>query len=271
LLKKFAFLLFFRILPIAILVYVLLNAQFGVQINAPLNGNKPMVFAHRGLTLNVVENSKESFDLAKEYKLLIETDVNLSKDQVPIIFHDNNGKRLLNINEEIKSLDFPKIKENFLTHKDTLTQNEVLSLEEYIVMYKDIITYLDIKISSKSMADSLIHLIEKYDLYNTVIVADANFAFLAYIKMKNSKIITALEGFDAEKEWVYYMIPNSLMPDYFAGFLNKTSEDFFEFLEEKDLLDRFIAYGIDETNFGNKNFHFLQHYITDYIPNFELE
>ena len=53
------------------------------------------IFAHRGGSIEAPENTLEAFqyalDLGCEY---IETDVQLSKDGIPYIFHDDNLKRI---------------------------------------------------------------------------------------------------------------------------------------------------------------------------------
>lgn len=57
-------------------------------------------------------------------KYIIELDVHLTKDNIVVVFHDNNLKRLTGINKNIKDLTYDEIK-NII---DVPTLNEVLSL-----------------------------------------------------------------------------------------------------------------------------------------------
>jgi glycerophosphoryl diester phosphodiesterase len=57
----------------------------------------PKVIAHRGLSANAPENTLAAFRLAAERGLSwVETDVRLSKDGVPMIFHDATLQRTTN-------------------------------------------------------------------------------------------------------------------------------------------------------------------------------
>ena len=90
--------------------------------------NKPI--AHRGLHNNkdIVENSKSSFENAIENNFSIELDVRATKDDVPIIFHDDKLSRLTgakgyvsNSNyDEIKDLKLLSTDDNILTLEDAL-------------------------------------------------------------------------------------------------------------------------------------------------------
>ena len=54
-------------------------------------------------------------------KYIIELDVHLTKDNIVVVFHDNNLKRLTGINKNIKDLTYDEIK-NII---DVPTLNEV--------------------------------------------------------------------------------------------------------------------------------------------------
>jgi glycerophosphoryl diester phosphodiesterase len=89
--------------------------------------------AHRGLhqkDQSVPENSMESFRLALLNDCAIELDVNLSKDEVPIVFHDHNLKRMTGIDQLVTDLNLSELKEISLanTTENIPTLSEVLSL-----------------------------------------------------------------------------------------------------------------------------------------------
>lgn len=69
--------------------------------------------AHRGLFDNNTgypENSLPAFKRAIEYGFGIELDVRLTKDGIPIIFHDADLNRVCNINKKVEDLTYKEIK-----------------------------------------------------------------------------------------------------------------------------------------------------------------
>ena len=68
------------------------------------------VLAHRGGAEESYENTLESFDYSKNLGCkFIETDVQVSSDGIPYIFHDNDLKRILNIDSKFDSLSSDQI------------------------------------------------------------------------------------------------------------------------------------------------------------------
>ena len=67
-----------------------------------LNYDGLAVMAHRGGSLEAPENTIESFKYALEIGSdIIETDIQLSSDGIPYIFHDDDLKRIHGIDERI--------------------------------------------------------------------------------------------------------------------------------------------------------------------------
>lgn len=72
----------------------------------------PTLIAHRGASAYAPENTLIAFKMAKEQGISwIECDVTLSKDGIPVIFHDKTFKRLANRNNKINQLDYSTIAE----------------------------------------------------------------------------------------------------------------------------------------------------------------
>jgi len=69
--------------------------------------------AHRGIHNNkTIENTKEAFDLAIKMNYPIELDVHLLKDKEIVVFHDDNLKRLVNINKRLKDYSYKELLED---------------------------------------------------------------------------------------------------------------------------------------------------------------
>lgn len=111
--------IFFFILIIGIIYLVLIMPKM-------LNRRKfcafnDIYYAHRGLhnnSSNAPENSLEAFKLAVENGYGIELDVQLTKDKIPIVFHDANLKRVCGIDKNVRELTFNELQELKLFNSD---------------------------------------------------------------------------------------------------------------------------------------------------------
>lgn len=71
-------------------------------------------YAHRGLHQSkneTPENSMAAFRLAVSHNYGIEMDVQLSKDKIPVVFHDYNLKRVCGVNKKVPELTFAELQE----------------------------------------------------------------------------------------------------------------------------------------------------------------
>ena len=247
------------------LLLILITFNFGVNPKK-INEGEPLLFAHRGLANYFTENSTRSFEACKDIGLkAIEADVRQTKDGRLIIFHDNNCKRLLGNDANVDEVELSFFKDKYLISKDASDSLSVMTLDDFLQRYKDdFYIYLDMKHTSFEIADSLIQKFESYNVYQNCMVADADIAFLFYLKLKNERIITALEGFGAGKEFYHFIIPNRLMPDYFSSFLRDIDVDFVNFLERKQLVDRYIAYGVNRNNIVRADTMGIRNVVMDY-------
>ena len=228
--------------------------------------NNNTYFAHRGLP-QYAENSQEGFINANKlgYNAL-EVDVQITKDKRLILFHDKNANRLLGINKNIDQLEWKEINNALLIHKGKKTSNNPILLEHLLLNNYEMNTvYLDVKSSKKIIADSLVFLLNKHKSHQNFLVADANLLFLAYLKFKNPEIQTVLEGFNKGKEWIYYLIPNQFKPNYWASFYSEVNQKHIKFLEDNQLLNRKIVYGLNNREINDAKNKKLKHFIVDFI------
>ena len=101
--------------------------------------------AHRGMFLNpsIPENSLLSFKRAIDYRIPIELDVTLTKDLVPVVFHDGYLKRMTGKNRYMEEVTLEELKRYILlsTKEKIPTLKEVLALVQGRVL-------IDIEIKS---------------------------------------------------------------------------------------------------------------------------
>ena len=100
-----------------------------------LNGN---IIAHRGIFDNesIPENSIPAFKRAIDENIPIELDVQLTKDNVLVVFHDDNLYRMTGKNIDIQKVNYSDIKDIKLLNTDEVipTFEEVLKLVDNKVL-----------------------------------------------------------------------------------------------------------------------------------------
>lgn len=99
---------------VLILILYLLAIMPKVRGRHDLSSWRVRYYAHRGLHQNVnetPENSMAAFKLAVSQNYGIEMDVQLSKDKVPVVFHDFTLKRVCGVDKKVKELTFSELQE----------------------------------------------------------------------------------------------------------------------------------------------------------------
>lgn len=98
-----------------------------------------MIFAHRGANTEAAENTRTAFDRALAYPIDgIETDVQLSRDEVAVLWHDRYLKKLGLPGDHIDDYDYAQLQAmDFAAHFTASTRPEgVMSLQEFIAAYR---------------------------------------------------------------------------------------------------------------------------------------
>ena len=111
-------------------------------------GTRPRIFAHRGLTFQgdksvADENTLKSFNLAliagADY---LESDIQVTRDKVPVLFHDDDLTRLVGKKTKVSDLTLSQLKEIELPHS-----GQIPTLEEALVAFPEAKFNLDLKTS----------------------------------------------------------------------------------------------------------------------------
>ena len=120
-----------------------------------LNYNDLAVMAHRGGSLEAPENTIESFKYAIEIGSdIIETDIQLSSDGVPYIFHDDDLKRIPGIEKDFNDLLASEIDE-----LNIFGDFKIPTLEETLKQFPD--TKFQIDFKTDEVVDPAIEIINK--------------------------------------------------------------------------------------------------------------
>ena len=100
------------------------------------------IVGHRGLPVTHRENTIGSFsDAFRNGSDAIELDVHLTKDNVPVVFHDFNLIRLAGIDSNIGSMDFSDIRKVILKNSN----DRIPELSEVLKKFPDNNIYIEMK------------------------------------------------------------------------------------------------------------------------------
>ena len=128
--------------------------------------------AHRGMfdNIKIPENSIASFKKALKYNYSIELDVQLTKDNIPIVFHDNNLKRMTGIDKLIENTNYNELKDLKLLN----TKEHIPTLDEVLLLVNNKVL-LDIEIKSTKRIKEITNILkDKLSNYNNYVLKSFN-------------------------------------------------------------------------------------------------
>ncbi|MDE2388002.1 MAG: glycerophosphodiester phosphodiesterase [Betaproteobacteria bacterium] len=95
---------------------------------------QPLVFAHRGANREAFENSRSAFDKALAYAIDgIETDVQLSRDEVAVLWHDRFLNKIGLGDKHIDDFDYPQL--TALIHPQSDSEG-LMTLQDFLTAYR---------------------------------------------------------------------------------------------------------------------------------------
>ncbi|MFD2045933.1 glycerophosphodiester phosphodiesterase [Ornithinibacillus salinisoli] len=140
------------------------------------------IIAHRGASKYAPENTMDAFKIAYEMGAEgIETDVQLTKDHVPVLIHDENVKRTTNGTGLVNNYTFTEIKQldAGAWFNQSFAGNTILSLEEFLQWFVHKPLYLNIelknnKIEYKNLESIVYEMLEHFQLLNRSTISTFN-------------------------------------------------------------------------------------------------
>ncbi|MFB9974402.1 hypothetical protein FPQ10_09905 [Allobacillus sp. SKP2-8] len=127
-----------------------------------------LVIAHRGASKYKPENTLQAYDLALKIGIdYIELDVQLTKDQVPVIYHDSDLSKKTDIKGSIQDYTYEEIK-NLDVGKwfgEEYRGTKLLHFETVLRLYGNQFNYfLEIKNPTEGIEQLIFDLFEKYQI-----------------------------------------------------------------------------------------------------------
>ena len=212
-----------------------------------------LIIAHRGIHDNnkIPENSILAFKKALAKKLPIEFDIHITKDNKLVVFHDDNIKRMTNIDRNIQEMTLEEIKNIYLldTKEKIPTLNEVLKLVNSKVL-------LDIEIKNTKKRDLIVNLLlEELNNYNgEVIIKSFNPIIMKKIKNRTNKYKLGLLLTNSSNSKILNKLYSTslflkyLKPDFLAVNKKMLNEKFYKKVKDKYLVFVWTIKNCDELN-----------------------
>ncbi|OZM58673.1 hypothetical protein CIB95_03640 [Lottiidibacillus patelloidae] len=143
---------------------------------------KTLIYAHRGASKDYPENTMIAFKKALEMGAEgIELDVQLSKDNVPVVIHDEQLKRTTNGSGFVKDMSLKELKELDAGSwfNSTFNKEKIPTLEEVLVWIKDTKLELNIELKNniidyEKIEKIVYELVKKYGMETEVIFSSFN-------------------------------------------------------------------------------------------------
>lgn len=184
------------------------------------NEKGTIVIAHRGASAYCPENTMTAFERAVELDAdMIELDVVLSKDGVPVIFHDAKlnkhtngkgfvGKRTL---RELKTLDAGAWFSSEFAGQQIPTLEEVLEFASGRIALNIEIKKQKIALEPGEVEQKCLQLVRSFDMERHVLLSSFNYEALARLKKMNPRIPLALLYDRSQSD---QMLPHELVHKY---------------------------------------------------------
>ena len=133
-------------------------------------------FVHRGGAEEATENTLEAFQHASNMGFtFMETDVQATKDQQIVAFHDVDLSRMANVNKTVDELSFNEIKELNL-----LGGGKIPTLKELLSSFPSLRFNIDIK--TENAVEGTVSIIKDLNAFNRVCIASFSSARLNRIR-----------------------------------------------------------------------------------------
>jgi glycerophosphoryl diester phosphodiesterase len=161
---------------------------------------KPIIIAHRGVSHSLPENTMPAFERAIDFSCEgIEFDVQLTKDGIPVIIHDETIERTSNGKGFVKDHTLKTLRTFNFGVNFSLENIQIPTLEEFLQMlvlkkYNGLINIelKNDKVPYKNLEKLVLELIESYGLFKKVVISSFNHESMKKIRSLSSSVNLSL-------------------------------------------------------------------------------
>ncbi|UOQ95579.1 glycerophosphodiester phosphodiesterase [Halobacillus shinanisalinarum] len=160
---------------------------------------KTMIYAHRGASKLAPENTMPAYQIASESGADgLEIDVQLTKDSIPVLIHDENVRRTTNGTGFVQDYTYDEIKQldagSWFSSK--FSDCSIITLDYFLRWFKDLPLLLNVELKTnvieykrieRIVYDSLKH----YQLLDRTVISSFNITSIKKMKIINPSVSTA--------------------------------------------------------------------------------
>lgn len=160
--------------------------------------------AHRGLSSKALENTLEAFELAGQLPFYgIECDIQITKDEKIVVYHDEDTKRLTNIKMLVKESTLQELRKLNIYIPELFEYLEICKKyhKKAVIEIKPLLNERQLKI--------LIANLEKYDCLDNVVLISFFTENLKYLRNYSSKISLQLVSKKVDKDILTFCRENN--------------------------------------------------------------
>jgi len=171
--------------------------------------NQPKIIAHRGNCEGLPENSEAAFKQSVKYGIDgIETDVQLTKDNIPVIFHDRISFKLTKSRKWLSSYTLDELMEF------NIRNEKILTLDKFLRSFsKETNLYIEIKsgrpeivsgrseLLTRKVIKQVLTIDPKYQKNISILSFDPDVLKLAFSISNKFKYVLNLNDHNKKTEW----------------------------------------------------------------------
>lgn len=193
---------------------------------------QPRLIAHRGSSEQFPENTIPAFDKAvEEGAQMLEFDVLLTSDAIPVVIHDPNLKRLSGIRKRVSALTCEELLAlDVGSHKKRVFRGVgVPLLRQVLERYKDYYFNIELKKEAREvdrarLVEQVIEQVESLSLSHQVLYSSFDYEFMKEVKSLHSGARTALL-INGKNAW-WRRNPQKILQEYQADFIHCSIKQF---------------------------------------------
>ncbi len=150
---------------------------------------KFVIYGHRGACEYKPENTFSSFYLALEQGADgLETDIQLSKDGCPVLFHDDSLERATGIKGAVADYTLQELKRMLVFSKDRSCADRIITLEEFLLHFGHLDITLALELKAEGIEELLLELIDLYKVREKCIVTSFIYSSLVKVRELDSSV-----------------------------------------------------------------------------------
>ena len=190
-----------------------------VAERAFLEVNRPMVIAHRGASALTTEHTLEAFELALEAGAdVLELDLRLTADGIPLIAHDRDLARPLGVASPIAETPLADLRAAVGEAKPERPAHEMLlTFEDALRRFSDERLNVELKDNDPALAEAAYRLIERHEAHDRVLVASFHAGVLrAFREVSQGTTATSAATSEALRFYGCYLVRMPCRPSFEA-------------------------------------------------------